>query len=255
MHFTYVRAGEDIRSASVLSFQTLWNANHPNDAIDEDGLYGPQTEARLGRSPVGGFEIATTCNPCAQGMHARFDSAQAPPEAVVGGEVTISASFTNTGDATWVAGQVSLATNPPVALGADVIDGGSTTFTHSFVPAAEGPATIALGLVDAGGAPIPAGCEGAPTGEVTVTVLPAADPPDDPSDPDDPVDGSPDDPAPDDGDDLDGDPMVDGSGAPGESSRAVGLAGGCGTSGPLGKEPPVAVLLLMGLGLALVRRR
>ena len=37
----------DIRGKDVLAFQRLWNRNHPNDKIAEDGAYGPQTEARL----------------------------------------------------------------------------------------------------------------------------------------------------------------------------------------------------------------
>jgi len=47
--------GPDMRAASVLVFQQLWNHNHPEDPIAEDGLYGPQTESRMGRSPAGGF--------------------------------------------------------------------------------------------------------------------------------------------------------------------------------------------------------
>ena len=43
---------------SVLSFQKLWNLNHPEDQIDEDGVYGDtQTGARLLRSPIEGFEL------------------------------------------------------------------------------------------------------------------------------------------------------------------------------------------------------
>jgi hypothetical protein len=49
--------GPDMRSASVLVFQRVWNANHPGDRIAEDGAYGPQTASRLGRSPAGGFAM------------------------------------------------------------------------------------------------------------------------------------------------------------------------------------------------------
>ena len=52
--------GNDFRGDSVLTFQKLWNANHPEDRIAEDGSYGSQTDRRLGRSPAKGF--ATT--PC-----------------------------------------------------------------------------------------------------------------------------------------------------------------------------------------------
>lgn len=47
--------GGDRRSDSILAFQRLWNVNNPSDRIAEDGSYGPQTAARLGRSPAGGF--------------------------------------------------------------------------------------------------------------------------------------------------------------------------------------------------------
>jgi MYXO-CTERM domain-containing protein len=49
--------GSDMRSASVLVFQRLWNVAHPEDRIAEDGVYGPMTRARLGRSPAAGFGL------------------------------------------------------------------------------------------------------------------------------------------------------------------------------------------------------
>jgi len=57
--------GEDRRNDSVLAFQRLWNRNNEGDTIAEDGLYGPQTEARLARTPAGGF--ATTGCSCDAG--------------------------------------------------------------------------------------------------------------------------------------------------------------------------------------------
>ena len=51
--------GADMRSASVRIFQRLWNLNHPEDTIAEDGVYGPQTGARMGRSPAAGFAIGS----------------------------------------------------------------------------------------------------------------------------------------------------------------------------------------------------
>ncbi|MCA9627736.1 MAG: M15 family metallopeptidase [Myxococcales bacterium] len=47
--------GSDGRPDAVLAFQKLWNVNHPEDRIDEDGAYGPQTEARLAKTPAAGF--------------------------------------------------------------------------------------------------------------------------------------------------------------------------------------------------------
>lgn len=56
VHFDYVGDGTvNLAGLSVLAFQRLWNRNHPNDRIAEDGEYGPQTEARLRRAPTGGF--------------------------------------------------------------------------------------------------------------------------------------------------------------------------------------------------------
>ncbi|MEM9691777.1 MAG: M15 family metallopeptidase [Myxococcota bacterium] len=45
----------------VLAFQQLWNVNHPEDPIAEDGAYGPQTEARLLLAPPDGFPLGPTC--------------------------------------------------------------------------------------------------------------------------------------------------------------------------------------------------
>ncbi|WP_053236536.1 M15 family metallopeptidase [Sandaracinus amylolyticus] len=63
VHFEYVGGGTvDLSGLSVLAFQKLWNRNHPEDLIDEDGLYGPQTEARLARAPSEGFPIGARCD-------------------------------------------------------------------------------------------------------------------------------------------------------------------------------------------------
>lgn len=53
----------ELRALSVKAFQTLWNRNHPNDLIDEDGVYGPQTATRLGSSPIEGFAVECP-DPC-----------------------------------------------------------------------------------------------------------------------------------------------------------------------------------------------
>ena len=58
-HFTYRGGGtKEIRSSAVKAFQRLWNKNHPNDKIAEDGMYGGQTSSRLDQSPAHGFKIA-----------------------------------------------------------------------------------------------------------------------------------------------------------------------------------------------------
>lgn len=49
--------GEDVRA-----FQKLWNANNPNDQIDDDGAYGPDTEKRLRAAPAGGWPGGVDCS-------------------------------------------------------------------------------------------------------------------------------------------------------------------------------------------------
>lgn len=59
VHFDYTGPGtKDIRPIAVKAFQILWNKNHPEDKIAEDGSWGDETESRLNRSPVKGFAIA-----------------------------------------------------------------------------------------------------------------------------------------------------------------------------------------------------
>lgn len=53
VHFDF--EGQDIGNTAILAFQQLWNRNNPNDPIPEDGIYGEQTEIRLGNSPAEGF--------------------------------------------------------------------------------------------------------------------------------------------------------------------------------------------------------
>ena len=61
-HFDYQGAGAvNYKGTDVKAFQQLWNKNHPGDKIAEDGDYGPQTEARLKKSPAGGFAIGGEC--------------------------------------------------------------------------------------------------------------------------------------------------------------------------------------------------
>jgi hypothetical protein len=61
-HFTYTGAGSvNLKGKDVLAFQKLWNLNHPNDQIDEDGDFGPQTDARIGKAPADGFAKGAQC--------------------------------------------------------------------------------------------------------------------------------------------------------------------------------------------------
>ncbi len=74
VHFDYAGGGTaNLSGMSVLAFQRLWNRNTPGDLLLEDGDYGPSTEDRLARAPVGGFAIGAICN--------KPDSGAPPPAA------------------------------------------------------------------------------------------------------------------------------------------------------------------------------
>lgn len=60
VHFDFF-SGDDLRPLAVLAFQKLWNRNNPSDRIGEDGSWGPQTAARVSRSPLAGFARVATC--------------------------------------------------------------------------------------------------------------------------------------------------------------------------------------------------
>ncbi len=60
VHFDHL-SSPDIRGRDVLAFQKLWNRNHPDDLLVEDGDYGPQTAGRLQQSPSEGFAIGPSC--------------------------------------------------------------------------------------------------------------------------------------------------------------------------------------------------
>ncbi|MGL5075245.1 MAG: peptidoglycan-binding protein, partial [Waterburya sp.] len=49
---------KDLRKATILAFQQLWNKNYPNEKIGEDGDWGLKTENALNRSPSMGFDKA-----------------------------------------------------------------------------------------------------------------------------------------------------------------------------------------------------
>lgn len=62
VHFDYRGPGTvDLKGQGVRAFQMLWNLNNPGDTIAVDGVYGPQTEARLRQSPAEGFPQGASC--------------------------------------------------------------------------------------------------------------------------------------------------------------------------------------------------
>lgn len=57
MHFDFKGAGiKNLSWLSIKAFQQLWNYNHPEQRIIEDGAWGTQTEKALLSSSIDGFE-------------------------------------------------------------------------------------------------------------------------------------------------------------------------------------------------------
>ncbi len=100
VHFDHL-ASADLRGSDVLAFQRLWNRNNPNDPIAEDGAYGPQTGARIARSPSGGFAKGPTCGTTARALVAKVMTSPGPLAPGQAGMFTIE--LTNTGDVAWPA--------------------------------------------------------------------------------------------------------------------------------------------------------
>jgi hypothetical protein len=103
-HFDYAGKGAvDHRGLDVRAFQRLWNLNHPEDPLVEDGDYGPKTEARLLKSPAAGFPKGPDCggapdpDPDPQGQGGQGQGG-APPQGGECGEFEGDASFTCSAD-------------------------------------------------------------------------------------------------------------------------------------------------------------
>jgi hypothetical protein len=63
VHFDYKgRGAQPHRRMDVLAFQQLWNLNHTDDAIVENGKYDSATENRLKKAPPAGFPIGANCH-------------------------------------------------------------------------------------------------------------------------------------------------------------------------------------------------
>jgi len=113
VHFDHL-ATPDRRGEDVHAFQVLWNRNHPNDEIATDGAYGPQTQARLVKSPATGFAKGPSCPAQAADVVVAVDGADLlPPTTQQHFAVTLS----NTGTTDWPAGaQIELADATSSAL-------------------------------------------------------------------------------------------------------------------------------------------
>ena len=62
VHFDYKGSSASAhRTEDVRAFQRLWNRNHPDDTIANDGHYSPTTEQRLKKAPPDGFRLGPAC--------------------------------------------------------------------------------------------------------------------------------------------------------------------------------------------------
>lgn len=124
VHFDYEGPGAiDQRDLGVMAFQQLWNENHPEDVIDEDGIYGPMTEARIEASPAEGFPLGPTCAPpgeaalsiAAELVDASDRFADGPSAGVAdlteGGEYDLAVSVTNSGPTPATGVTITVASN------------------------------------------------------------------------------------------------------------------------------------------------
>ncbi len=109
VHFDHL-ASADLRGSDVLAFQRLWNRNHPDDLIDEDGDYGPATNARIASAPAEGFASGASCA-ASRAVAAHLVSG--PGTLAVGAHATVVIELTNTGMVAWPA-TTRLVTSAPM---------------------------------------------------------------------------------------------------------------------------------------------
>jgi hypothetical protein len=145
VHYDYEGPGAvDYRGTDVLAFQQLWNDNHPEDLIDEDGIYGPQTEARLVQSPADGFPIAPSCeapggtpvvaiavDAGAEDVFADHGSLGVA-DAFEGERVTVTITLANQGDAAATNVDFGLAISAPWLVASDYLIESDWTHPGTF---------------------------------------------------------------------------------------------------------------------------
>lgn len=122
VHYDYVGAGAvDYRGTDVLAFQQLWNKNHPDDKISEDGEWGPQTEGKMAASPAEGFPMPVMCE-------------VKPPDTA---DVWLSADVTGATDA-FVDG---------ASMGvADTFEGDASTISFRLINKGKAAAKVTIGV-------------------------------------------------------------------------------------------------------------
>jgi uncharacterized protein (TIGR03382 family) len=132
VHFDHL-ASPDIRGEDVLAFQKLWNRNNPGDHIAEDGDYGPQTEARLKKSPATGFAIGATC--VSHATAAEVVAIDGPDKAPPTTQVHFTLTVQNPTDTEWPGSAVLIAPASTQLHDASWIDGTQIATLGSPVPA------------------------------------------------------------------------------------------------------------------------
>ena len=102
VHFDHT-ATPDLRGRDVLAFQNLWNLNNPDDQIGADGAYGPQTEARLKKSPATGFAQGASCS-IGHASAAVVASVDGPDRVAPGATAHYTLTVRNQGNVDWPTG-------------------------------------------------------------------------------------------------------------------------------------------------------
>ncbi len=101
VHFDHTASPDD-RGEDIKAFQVLWNANNPSDQIGVDGEYGPETEARLQKSPAAGFVVGASC--ATGSLDADVVSVAGPDQAPPQTQEHYTIVVKNTGHYAWPAG-------------------------------------------------------------------------------------------------------------------------------------------------------
>ncbi len=102
VHFDHTHTA-DLRGRDVLAFQKLWNLNNPGDLIGADGAYGPQTEARLKKSPATGFAQGASCT-TSHASAAIVASVDGPDRVAPGATTHYTVTVRNQGAMDWPSG-------------------------------------------------------------------------------------------------------------------------------------------------------
>ncbi len=148
VHFDHL-ASADLRGTDVEAFQRLWNRNHPDDLIDVDGAYGPQTSDRIGLAPADGFPLGATCE-VTSARAVEVVARSGPTSLPAGGVGELSLTLANVGTVAWGAGtEVSLASNETAELFDDDTWVSATTLAVLAEPVPPGALVTISFAVDA----------------------------------------------------------------------------------------------------------